>query len=363
MTAVEIVGVGKSYGRTVVLDGIDLRVGDESITALLGPSGSGKTTLLRLIAGFDRADRGTISVDGQVVDDGRVHVRPERRGIGFVPQDGALFPHLTAAGNVGFGLHRSDRGRVGDLLDLVGLGQIGHRYPHQMSGGQQQRVALARALAIRPRLVLLDEPFSSLDTGLRVSLRRDVARILAEAKTPAVIVTHDQDEALSLADRIAVLDSGRIVAAGSPVELYRAPANAVAARFLGEANLLDGTIDGTGDGTVGGGRARCALGSLPLLDRALADRALPVRAPNQGLVTVLVRPEQVLVALQAPDGGSVPGIVDTLDFHGHDSLARVVLGDSTRLTARLVGEHGVREGDRVHVAVDGAVIAWPSSRA
>jgi iron(III) transport system ATP-binding protein len=225
MSTIELRGVAKSFGATPVLMDVELTVPEASITAVLGVSGSGKTTLLRLIAGFERLDAGTIAIGGRMLDDGRRSVGPQHRGIGYVPQDGALFPHLSALGNVGFGLARGERGRARDLLKLVDLVGLERRYPHQLSGGQQQRVALARALAIRPRVMLLDEPFSSLDAPLRVGLRRDVAKILADAGTTTILVTHDRQEADALADRIAVLDGGRILARAE-----RADADAWAAR-------------------------------------------------------------------------------------------------------------------------------------
>ncbi len=212
MSTIELRGVAKSFGTTPVLSDVELTVPDASITAVLGVSGSGKTTLLRLIAGFEQIDAGTIAIGGRALDDGRHSVNPQHRGIGYVPQDSALFPHLTAIGNVGFGLPRRERRAAVNLLELVGLAGLERRYPHQLSGGQQQRVALARALAIRPRVMLLDEPFSSLDAPLRAGLRRDVAKILTDAATTTVLVTHDQQEARALADRIAVLEDGQMLA-------------------------------------------------------------------------------------------------------------------------------------------------------
>jgi iron(III) transport system ATP-binding protein len=345
MSAVGLTSVRKSYGRTLVLDGISFTVEDARITAILGPSGSGKTTLLRLIAGFDRADAGRITVGDRTVDDGAIHVRPERRGIGYVPQDGALFPHLNAARNIGFGLgrdrHHHHRVRVAELLELVGLTGLGERYPHELSGGQQQRVALARALAIRPRLVLLDEPFSSLDASLRLTLRRDVARVLAATNTPAIIVTHDQDEALSLADRIAILDQGRILADATPAELYNNPANAAAAGYLGEANLLPAVISAAA--------ARCALGEVALRNAT----SLP-----DGPATVLIRPEQLQLT-SGSNGHGVKAIVLALDYHGHDSVAQLELSDATSLTARLAGHQSLRAGDLVRVAMTQDAIGWP----
>ncbi len=342
MSAVEVRGVSKSYDGTVVLSDFSLTVADTFITAILGPSGSGKTTLLRLIAGFDRPDAGTIMLGDQVVDDARVHVRPERRGIGYVPQDGALFPHLNAIRNVGFGLDRADRGRAAELLDLVGLTGLGHRYPHELSGGQQQRVALARALAIRPRLVLLDEPFSSLDASLRVSMRRDIARVLAQTHTPSIIVTHDQDEALSLANQVVILDEGHVLAHGRPADLYRTPISAAAARYLGDANLVTATVDA--------GVARCAIGVVQLQDATMVN----------GTATVLVRPEQFRVTA-APIEGAVSVTVGNIDYYGHDSLAELILDDATTVTARLTDNDGIRPGDRVYVRTVGDLVAWPKA--
>ena len=233
MSTIELRGVAKRFGATPVLTDVDLVVPDGTTTAVLGASGSGKTTLLRLIAGFEQVDTGTISIDGRVVDDGVRSVRAQHRGVGYVPQEGALFPHLTVLGNMGFGVPRGDRARAKELIELVGLGGLGRRYPHQLSGGQQQRVALARALTIRPSVVLLDEPFSSLDASMRTGLRRDVARILAETRTTTVLVTHDQNEALALADRIAVLRQGRMVVSADPHELYRDPPDLTAATSIG----------------------------------------------------------------------------------------------------------------------------------
>src|SRR5580692_5618650 len=228
MTQLVVTGLHKAFGDHPVLTGLDLEVPAGSLTAILGPSGSGKTTLLRVLAGFERGDAGTVTIGGSVVDGPDAHLAPERRQIGYVPQEGSLFPHLTVAANIGFGLPARQRKgpAIAELLDAVGLAGLGERYPHQLSGGQQQRVALARALAIRPRVVLLDEPFSSLDAGLRASVRGDVRAVLRERGTTAVLVTHDQDEALSFADRVAVLREGRIVQEGNPDEVYRQPADA-----------------------------------------------------------------------------------------------------------------------------------------
>ncbi len=274
-----VVDLHKGFGTHPVLTGLDLSVPAGSFTAILGSSGSGKTTLLRLLAGFDRPDRGVVKIGERVVDGAAVHVQPEQRRIGYVPQEGGLFPHLTVAANVGFGLSRAARrGRVSELLELVGLADLGRRYPHQLSGGQQQRVALARALAIAPEVVLLDEPFASLDAHMRASVREEVQRILQASATTTLLVTHDQDEALSLADRVAVLRDGQIAQYATPRELYARPLDDRLARFVGEANLIAGVLDGAFVDTP--------LGRLPAL-----WHGEPL--PSSCAVSVLVRPEQI----------------------------------------------------------------------
>jgi iron(III) transport system ATP-binding protein len=347
MSVIELRGVAKGFGATPVLTGVDLTVPAASITAVLGASGSGKTTLLRLIAGFEQLDAGTIAIGGRVLDDVRRTVRPQHRGVGYVPQDGALFPHLTVIGNIGFGLHRGDRSIARELLDVVGLTGLGRRYPHQLSGGQQQRVALARALAIRPSVVLLDEPFSSLDASLRAGLGRDVARILTEAATTAVLVTHDQDEALALADQIAVLDGGRMVACADPRALYRDPPDLVAATSIGEANILAAHIEAD--------RASCALGTVRL-------RMNGIQEPD-GPSHLLLRPEQITLHHQASTGAARATVVE-LHYHGHDALARLRLDhpDGETLLARVSGEMVLVPGQDVWVEVSGLGLAWPAGR-
>ena len=243
MKELRVAGAAKAFGSQPVLHDVDLLVPAGSFTAILGSSGSGKTTLLRIIAGFERLDGGVVRLGGEIVDDaGRMFVPSEQRRIGYVPQEGALFPHLSVGRNVAFGLPRGSgrAGRVDDLLALVGLSGYRRRFPHQLSGGQQQRVALARALAIGPEIVLLDEPFSSLDAAMRASVRADVLSVLRRAGTTSILVTHDQDEALSMADQVAVLRGGVIAQLGSPADLYRRPRDVELAQFLGESNVVDG---------------------------------------------------------------------------------------------------------------------------
>ncbi len=347
MTTLAVAGLTKGFGDQPVLTGVDLEVTGGSLTAILGPSGSGKTTLLRVIAGFERADRGSVAIGGRVVDDAEHYVAPEHRNIGYVPQEGALFPHLTVGRNVAFGLPKSVRrsGVVGDLLELVGLRGWGRRYPHQLSGGQQQRVALARALAIEPSVVLLDEPFSSLDASLRATVRADVREILRTAGTTALLVTHDQDEALSWADHVAVIREGRIGQFDTPQHLYEQPVDPGLARFFGDANLVPGVVAGT--------EVTTALGVLPVSG--------PVPGPGRAAV-VLVRPEQ-LELTRTPATAPLTGVVVEYEYYGHDAVVRVrpdtPLGPET-LVARLNGGSAWAPGTRVGVTGRGPVLAWPA---
>jgi iron(III) transport system ATP-binding protein len=348
MRELAVTGLYKAFGAHPVLTGLDLDVPAGAFTAILGPSGSGKTTLLRLLAGFEQADAGTITIGDRVVD-GPAFVPPERRQIGYVPQEGALFPHLTVAANVGFGLPaRERRGpRTAELLESVGLAGMGGRYPHQLSGGQQQRVALARALAIRPEVVLLDEPFAALDAHMRASVRADVQRICQAAGTTAILVTHDQDEALSMADRVAVLRDGKIVQYAAPQDLYTRPADPALARFIGDANLLEGRLADAGVETI--------LGRLPLEPTV----SLPAAA---GTVTVLIRPEQLEIS--PADGGTdsdcLTGHVVACEYYGHDAVVRVQPDPpgAQAVIIRTQGGPQLAAGAPVRVRARGPVIAW-----
>jgi iron(III) transport system ATP-binding protein len=337
-------GVHKSYGKVAALSGVDLSVPSGVLAAVLGPSGCGKTTLLRCVAGFERLDAGEVAVGDRRVAGPGSHLPPERRRVAIVPQEGALFPHLSVAGNVAYGLGRAARrsGRVGEVLALVGLAGFGDRMPHQLSGGQQQRVAVARALAPRPPLVLLDEPFSALDAGLRAEVRRDVREALRADGATAVLVTHDQGEALSMADQVAVMREGRIVQTGTPAQVYGEPADAWVADFVGEAALLSGTVH---NGVV----------TTPLGELTTAG------APA-GIATVLVRPEQVEV-LPVPDPGSVPATVARKDFFGHDALLALRLDDGVHVSARVFDAeaHALAAGQRVGLRVRGPVLTFPEA--
>jgi iron(III) transport system ATP-binding protein len=345
MSAIELRRATKSFDTTAVLSGVDLTVPVGSITAVLGASGSGKTTLLRLIAGFERLDSGTMRIGDRTVDDGMRTVAPQHRGVGYVPQEGALFPHLTVIGNIAFGLSRRDRAKAEHLLELTGMSELRKRYPHQLSGGQQQRVALARALAVGPQVVLLDEPFSALDASLRGDLRRDVARILRETETTAILVTHDQDEALALADQIALLVDGRVLASAAPRSLYRDPPDAETATAIGEANLLAAETSAE--------LARCALGSIAIRRNGAA--------PSDGPSWLLIRPEQLVLHRKQLER-TTRAIVVELQYHGHDALARVRLaGDGDHaLVARVPGEFDLVPGDEVWIEVVGSGRVWSS---
>jgi iron(III) transport system ATP-binding protein len=362
--AVAVSGLEKSLGGRVVLSGVSLTVATGSLTAILGASGSGKTTLLRILAGLERPDRGAISLAGRIVDSSREHTPPERRRIGYVPQEGALFPHLTVAANVGFGLRRgrlrrasAESKRVAELIELVGLAGFERRMPHHLSGGERQRVALARALASGPDLLLLDEPFSSIDVELRTSMRREVVDVIRQAAATAILVTHDQDEALSIADRVAVLQHGTIVQFDEPAVLYRRPANAEVARFIGHANLLFGRLED--------GRVRSILGSIAVELDSVPEGAVAV--------SMLVRPEQVAVraglALEAGDD-QPRGVVVSREFHGHDVLLGIQLDQPAwglaptggrpawEILARLPGAEAPEVGQRVALQVEGLATAW-----
>jgi iron(III) transport system ATP-binding protein len=307
MSELQVRGLSKSFGEVRVLHDLDLDVGEGSVTAVLGASGCGKTTLLRLVAGFEAPDAGTIEVGNRQVAGPGVDVPPERRRVGLVPQEGLLFPHLDVAGNVGFGLPRGSlrAARVAELLEVVGLEGMAKRRPNELSGGQQQRVALARALAPMPDLVLLDEPFNALDASLREAVRSDVRAALHAVGATAVLVTHDQEEAMSMADSVAIIRDGRVVQSGSPRQIYAAPVDAVVAQFVGEAVLLPAT--------VAGGQATTALGRL--------DLRLDV-TPGAGRGVVVIRPEQVLLVAV---GTGVPATVEDVTYYGHDSAVRLLV--------------------------------------
>jgi len=319
--------VTKRFGDVTAVDEASLCVARGEVVALLGPSGCGKTTLLRLIAGFERPDSGSIAVEGRLVA-GDTWVAPEARRVGMVFQDYALFPHLTVAANVGFGLARRARAeRVPELLAVVGLEGLEKRYPHELSGGQQQRVALARALAPMPTLVLLDEPWSNVDPFLREALRAEVSEIIRPLGVTVLLVTHDREEAFSLADRIALMRDGRVVQEGTAEQLYFAPASRWAAEFVGAANVLPGRVVA--------GRVETAIGAFPANGASSADAA-----------QVLVRPE--LLELEPSPGGAAE--VVAREFRGHDVFYRVLL-DGVELVSQRPSTEVVDLGSRVSIRV------------
>lgn len=341
--ALEVEGLDKSFGAAAVLRDVALTVEAGSTTAILGPSGCGKTTLLRLVAGFDKPDAGTIALGGRVVAGGG-WTPAHRRSVGYVAQDGALFPHATVGANVGFGLPRRARthSKIAELLEMVSLDSAyATRRPDQLSGGQQQRVALARALAREPELMLLDEPFSALDAGLRANTRRIVADVLAKAGITTILVTHDQPEALSFADRVAVMSSGRLAQIGTPREIYSAPIDVPTAEFIGDAVVLGAHVES--------GRARCALGNIAVTANGV-----------RGDARVMLRPEQIEVT---SDGAGVSGTVVDVEYLGSEMLLGIRLDTPDgvlpeRVTVRRFGATPLAPGDRVGIRVLGKAVAY-----
>lgn len=334
-------GLFAAYGSTQVLQDVDLDVIAGETMSLLGPSGCGKTTLLRCIAGLERPTAGTIAIGDNTVSGPGTWTSPDKRGVGMVFQHSALFPHLDVARNVGFGLGRSGQtsGRVDEMLDLVGLCGLGSRMPSELSGGQQQRVALARALAPSPRVLLLDEPFSSLDASLRAALRTEIRSVLDEVGVTALFVTHDQDEAFVMGDRVAVLNEGQIEQVATPRELYKTPGSPWVASFVGEANLI--SAEGAGDVVV------TALGSHP------------VENPTTGSAELLIRPEQLTLA---PGDGAT---IARTEYFGHTTRYAVRLDSGETVVVRSSGQPRFEPGDTVVVLVDPdtSLTAWPTQRA
>jgi iron(III) transport system ATP-binding protein len=339
----DVTGLAKSFNGNTVLADIDLRLQPGSTTAVVGSSGCGKTTLLRLIAGFETPDAGTVTIAGRQVASSESAVAPHRRSIGYVAQDGALFPHLTVGRNIAYGIRGADRAqvraRVDELLETVSLDPTyASRHPHQLSGGQQQRVALARALARQPVLMLLDEPFSALDTGLRASTRKAVAALLSNAGVTTLLVTHDQEEALSIADQIAVMRDGRFTQVGSPQHVYRQPNDHFTAAFLGDCVTLPCTVTA--------GVADCALGRVP------------VQGPD-GPATLILRPEQ-LVATVISDTQRLDGVgtVIAKEFLGHDILLTIdPRGGATPIVVRQHSLNPPPINAKVRIEVVGSGVA------
>ncbi|MEY3575842.1 MAG: hypothetical protein RLZZ88_985 [Actinomycetota bacterium] len=341
-TALELRDVSQSFGANGVLDSVSFAVREGSITALLGPSGVGKTTLLRIICGFETPQHGSVFINSRLVArDGQSLVAPEHRGVGLVPQEGSLFPHLSVSANIAFGLqHRRSahtRRRVQEMLELVDLSSCADMRPDQLSGGMQQRVALARALAPSPAVVLLDEPFASLDASLRATVRSEIVEVLRRSGATTLWVTHDQQEALSCADTVALLLDRRIAQRGAPVELYRSPTSRQVAEFVGEAVQLSGVASG---GTV-----ECALGRVA------------TTSTHDGKVTVILRPEQL--ELDESNNATAPrGTVVASRFYGHDGEIDVRLANGEVVVARLHARLLPQVGAEVALRVTGQVLAF-----
>jgi iron(III) transport system ATP-binding protein len=342
MSVLRLEHLTKRFNRHPAVDGLSLVVERGEILALLGPSGCGKTTTLRLIAGFERPDEGTVDLGGLRVAGDGIAVPPEARGVGVVFQDYALFPHLSVGDNVAFGLARHERSaraqRVREVLDLVGLGTLDRRFPHELSGGQQQRVALARALAPAPTLVLLDEPFSNLDADLRAAMREEIGKILRASGTTAVFVTHDQEEAFALADRVGVLNAGRLEQVAPPYELYHQPGTRFVAEFVGAADFLRSMV--TEEGIVS------ELGTLT---------RLPGLTPGQA-VDIMIRPDDIDF-IPHPEGDVV---VMGRQFLGAEHLYRLRLTSGARVHSVQPSTTLYPVGTRVRVVANLLhVVAFP----
>lgn len=361
-TMLQVSGVEVRFGDQRVLHDIDLSVRAGTTTAIVGPSGSGKTSLLRVIAGFLAPERGAVRLHGAEV----TAVAAHRRSIGLVAQDGALFPHLDVAGNIAFGLprgtpRRERRRRVAELLELVSLtGEHASRRPDQLSGGQRQRVALARALARQPELILLDEPFSALDAGLRENTRQAIREILRVTGTTAILVTHDQDEALSFADQVAVLKDGRLRQIGAPEEVYRRPCDVETAQFLGDAVLLPGALTAEIPGRLSA-KAGAVWDSATPLGSVHVELVCPNLATAHLTVggaagQVMLRPEQITLSDQG-----VSGTVLSSQYFGHDTTALVQLeGVEAPLRLRQLNAVPLAAGTQVHLAVQGSGVFYPA---
>ena len=341
--SVRLSNVSKSFGKTKAVSSLTIDIGEGEFFSLLGPSGCGKTTILRLIAGLERLDAGTIAIGGEVMASLGTWVPPEKRGIGIVFQDYALFPHMTVAQNVAFGLRGFGRARamarVDELIELTGMAGLAGRYPHELSGGQRQRVALARTLAPRPRVILLDEPFSNLDADLREELRWETKRILKEHLATTILVTHDQEEAFSLSDSVGVLRNGALEQLGRPAEIYHRPCSKFVADFVGKADFIDGIVEGAS--------VHSAFGSFPLEGRC----------PGTRRVELIVRPDNVSFI---PDAAGLAHITESR-FLGSSVLYRLQLAGGGSVHAVKHSAEVTPVGSKVHVAVDASrIIIFPN---
>lgn len=334
-TKLQVKQLSKQFGNVHALRDITVDVKEGDMLAVLGESGCGKTTLLRSIAGFEDPDHGEIKIDGEVVFDAKTNVAPDKRKIGYVPQEGMLFPHLTVKQNIAFGLTRKERksNRVQEMLALVNMQGYENRMPNELSGGQQQRIALARALAPNPKLVLLDEPFSALDAGLRTTLRAEVKRMLKRVNATSIFVTHDQEEALSMADSTMILVEGRNIQEGTPTTIYYYPNCKKIADFVDDAVYLDGYIEGD--------HFKGSMGHLEINE---------VSQSEGSEAKVMIRPEQLEIS---DDDTGIEATVQDTDFFGHDSLVYLDIKGIGRVKTRILGACQYEVEDKVHVKING----------
>ena len=362
--AISVAGLSKRFGDVAAVRSAAFELPNGELLGVLGPSGCGKTTMLRLLAGFERPDAGLVQIAGRTVVGDSVWIPPERRRVGIVTQDFALFPHLTVGQNVAFGLDRRGTSlaasvaarwlrraalpaRAREMLELVGLADFAERYPRELSGGEAQRVALARALAPAPATVLLDEPFSNLDQNLRASLRLQLREILRAAETAAVFVTHDREEALSLADRIAVMRNGAIEQLAAPLELYHRPASRFVATFVGNASVIRGerAVDG----------ADTPIGPLLISGPGLEAAPVALGAP----LDILLRPEWISLRPGHSGPPSRQGRILTSEYYGHDQLVRVALSGNIELEVRLHSAHNWHPNESVSIQIEHPALAFP----
>ncbi|MCS7197983.1 MAG: ABC transporter ATP-binding protein [Candidatus Bipolaricaulota bacterium] len=341
--SIELREISKRFGQTLVVDRLTLQIYKGEFFSLLGPSGCGKTTTLRIIAGFERPDSGELFINGSRA----THIPPQERDVNLVFQSYALFPHLTVEQNVAFGLEIQKlpraqiRERVGKALELVRLSGLGARFPHQLSGGQQQRVALARALVTEPSVLLLDEPLGALDLKLRQEMQLELKRLQRELKITFLYVTHDQEEALQMSDRLAVMHQGRVLQVGTPPEIYERPATRFVADFIGESNLLEGHVVRTV-----GQRALVQIGSLQA--NVLSD--IPLQ-PHQR-VTLALRPERIHLCPPTESNGIWTGLVEALFYSGKETRYRVRVSPEVTLTVISSAVNGISVGERVGLTWD-----------
>jgi iron(III) transport system ATP-binding protein len=347
MTSLEVTDLSVTIGSTPILKNLSITLGAGSFTAILGPSGCGKTTLLRAIAGLIPPSAGTIRFGKQLVSVSSLVLPPHKRKIGYVPQEGGLFPHLSVGENIGFALNKSDLTKdqrriiVAEMLELIGLTKFIDRSPHELSGGQQTRVALARALAIEPKIVLLDEPFSALDAQLRNDLREEVSLLLKRRNTTAIMVTHDREEALVSADVVALMRNGEIVQYGSPAEVYLQPLTAEVAISTGDALLLPAT--------------RGKNGILHPLHPQYSKTRSSQEKFEQG--SIVIRPEEIKISMKK-ETSAIASLITRLDYYGHDAMVELNLEKSDFLgsiKARIPGPVHCSVGDRVFISHIGPI--------